>query len=44
MHGDQTGLDRGAKKVMEENGPLADLEQNEDGRGWFQPLLKPDMT
>ena len=28
------------KKVMEENGPLADLEQNEDGRGWFQPLLK----
>jgi len=25
---------------MEENGPLADLEQNEDGRGWFQPLLK----
>ena len=40
MHGDQTGRDGGAKKVMEENGPLADLEQNEDERGWFQPLLK----
>ena len=40
MHGDQTGRDGGAKNVMEENGPLADLEQNEDGRGWFQPLLK----
>ena len=42
MHGDQTGRDGGTKKVKEENGPLDDLDQNEDGRGCFQPLLKAD--
>ena len=28
------------KKVKDENGPLDDLEQNEDGRGCYQSLLK----
>ena len=40
MHGDQTGRDGGTKKIKEENGPLDDLDQNEDGRGCCQPLLK----
>ena len=40
MHGDQTGRDGGTKKVKKENETLDDLEQNEDGRGCYQPLLK----
>ena len=42
MHGDQTGRDGGTKKVKEENETLDDLQQNEDERGCFQPLLKTD--
>ena len=43
VHGDQTGRDGGTKKIKEENGPLDDLDQNEDGRGFcHQPLSKTD--
>ncbi len=33
VHGDQAGRNGGTKKVKEENGPLDDLDQNEDVRG-----------
>ena len=42
VHGDQTGRDGGTKKVKEENGPLDDLDQNEDARGCCQPLFNED--
>ncbi len=40
MHGDQAGRDGGTEKDREENEALDDLEQDEDGRGCYQPLSK----
>jgi hypothetical protein len=44
VHGDQAGRDGGTKKVKEENGPLDDLDQNEDVRECCQPLLNSEAA
>jgi hypothetical protein len=43
VHGDQAGRDGGTKKVKEENGPLDDLDQDEDVRTYAGVASRSSM-